>query len=326
MAISKFCSTSIMRFELRALLLSVILSGIVGACRPNGSGVQPSAADETEDELARLTDSIRSIISSAPGEIGVALITGRGDTVAVNNEDKYPLMSVFKLHQAIFLCDLFDRTGWSLDTVVAIPRSQMNPSTWSPMLKDHDGDTIDLSVRELLVYTLTLSDNNASNYLFSNFQSVAETDSFIAGLIPRESFRLSVTEDEMWLDHDLCYKNHSSPLGAAVLLNRLVCDSIISQGSGGFLLETLRKCVTGADRIVAPLGDKTGVEVAHKTGSGFTKENGVLTAHNDVAFVTLPDGGHYTLAILVKDFHGSESEASAIMARISALVYNTIII
>ena len=78
--------------------------------------------------------------------------------------------------------------------------------------------------------------------------------------------------------------------------------------------------------VITNMATDTTPNVCIKTGSGFTKENGVLTAHNDVAFVTLPDGGHYTLAILVKDFHGSESEASAIMARISAIVYNTIFI
>lgn len=48
-----------------------------------------------------LTDSISQIVSACPGEIGVAIIINNTDTVKVNNRSVYPMMSVFKLHQAI---------------------------------------------------------------------------------------------------------------------------------------------------------------------------------------------------------------------------------
>ena len=41
-----------------------------------------------------------------------------------------------------------------------------------------------------------------------------------------------------------------------------------------------------------------------------------------MAFVSLPDGRHYTIAVLVKDFNGSEEEAARAIARISAAVYD----
>lgn len=269
-----------------------------------------------------LQDSLQTVAGSYPGEIGIALITDRGDTVLVNNEDKYLLMSVFKLHQAISLCHLFDQRGTSLDSVVTLRRNELNPDTWSPMLKDHPGDEISVPVRELLVYTLTQSDNNASNWMFSNIEPVTATDSVVSTVIPRGSFRLEVTEADMWSDHSLCYRNHSSPLGAAELINRLFTDSILSPGAADFIRTTLRECKTGADRIAAPLKDREEVVVAHKTGSGFRDSNGILTAHNDVAFVELPGNRHYALAVLVKDLNGSESYAAAAIARISAIVYD----
>ena len=72
---------------------------------------------------------------------------------------------------------------------------------------------------------------------------------------------------------------------------------------------------------MAPLAGIEGVAVAHKTGSGFRAPDGTLAAHNDVGRVRLPGGRHYTLAVFVKDFHGSESEAAAVIARVSAVVY-----
>lgn len=270
-----------------------------------------------------LTDSIRSIAEEYGGEIGVALITGEGDTLVLNNENKYPLMSVFKLHQAVALCHDFEKAGRSLDTVLSIPRSSLNPDTWSPMLQEHTGDTIKLPVRELLRYTLMQSDNNASNLLFRQFTSVKETDAFIASLIPRESFRLVYDEEEMSADHRKCYSNSSSPLGVAILLDRLYTDSIIGTDNQQFISRTLRECKTGTDRIVAPLLSQKGVTVGHKTGSGF-RENGILAAHNDAGFITYGDGRHYTLVVLIKDFHGDETGAARAISRISAAVYRAL--
>ena len=250
-------------------------------------------------------------------EIGYAMIVGGGDTVTVNNDDKYPMMSVFKLHQAIALCDLFDRTGQSLDSIVEIPRSELNPQTWSPMLSDIPDSIISLPIRGLLNYALTLSDNNASNYLFNHIQSVKDADEYISTLIPRESFHMEFTEDEMFADHSLARGNHSSPLGAAMLIKKLFTDSIVSHDHAEFLRTTLASCQTGTDRIPAAFTDITGVRIAHKTGSGFRDENGLLTAQNDVAFIELPDGRQVTIAIFVKDFDGDDQQASELIKNVA---------
>lgn len=269
-----------------------------------------------------LTDSISEIVADAPGEIGVALIINNSDTVTVNDRSVYPMMSVFKLHQAMALCDDFDRKGLSLDTTVSIDRSSLDPKTWSPMMKEHKEPVISLTVRDLLRYTLTLSDNNASNMMFKQMVSTAQTDSFVATLIPRASFQIAYTEEEMSADHGKAYSNYTSPLGAAMLMNRLFTDCPLSDSSRLFITTTLQECATGKDRISAPLIDKAGVAIAHKTGSGYINEDGVLAAHNDVAYISLPDSVNYTLAVFVKDFKGNEPQASDYVSRISAAVYS----
>lgn len=302
------------------LLVSV---WVMASCSTSGSKTQ-DAFSANKSEIEALKDTLLAITQQYPGEIGIALLTDRGDTVVINNEDKYPLMSVFKLHQAISLCRHFEQTGASPDTVVTIARASLNPDTWSPMLKDIHDDPIVIPVRDLMLYALQQSDNNASNYMFENFQSVGDVDSFIATLIPRESFRLAVTEAEMWSDHALSTSNHSSPLSAALLIDRLFTDSIISRQNRDFICSALSTCKTGTDRIVAPLAGIDSVTVAHKTGSGFRDEQGRLMAHNDVAYISLPEGRHYTLAVLVKDFDGSEEQASQAIARISGTVWSAL--
>ena len=272
-----------------------------------------------------LTDSISQIVLACPGEIGVAVIINNIDTVKVNNKSIYPMMSVFKVHQALALCNDFDKKGISLDTLIKINREKLDPKTWSPMMKDYSSSVISLTVRDLLRYALIQSDNNASNLMFKNMLNTAQTDSFTAKLIPRSSFQIVYTEEEMSADHDKAYSNYTSPLGAAVLMNRLFTESLISDEKQNFIKNTLMESKTGMDRIVAPLLEKEGVVIAHKTGSGFVNENGVLAAHNDVAYICLPDNICYTLAVFVKDFKGNESQASQYAAHISAAVYSIIV-
>lgn len=270
-----------------------------------------------------MTDSIAGIVAEYPGEIGVAVIINNADTIVVNDKRIYPLMSVFKVHQALAICEDFDREGISLDTIMTLKRDELDQHTWSPMLKEHTEPAISLTVKELLRYTLTQSDNNASNYMFKELVNTAQTDSFIATIVPRQSFQIAYTEEEMSANHRKAYDNCTSPLGAAILINRLYTEGIVSPDKQSFITKTLEECTTGKDRIAAPLLDKDGVTIGHKTGSGY-KENGVLVAHNDMAYVCLPNGTSYTLAVFVKDFKGDEKQAAKVIARISGTVYNYI--
>lgn len=307
-----------MKKHIRNIALALgcgVVACMLAFCKPAKSG--ESGADYTEV----LSDSIAKIVSGYPGEIGVALIINDSDTVAVNDLSKYPMMSVFKVHQAIAVCHDFDSRGLSLDSMLTMQRTDLDAHTWSPMMKEHREPVISLAVKDLLRYTLVLSDNNASNLMFRRLAGVDATDSLLATIIPRESFRIAYSEEEMSADHRKAYANYTSPLGAAILMNRLFTDSLISAEKQDFIRNTLKECVIGNDRIIAPLLGTDGISVAHKTGSGYTDDNGVLAAHNDVAFISLPDGTHYTLAVFVKDFKGNETQASEAIARISSAVY-----
>ena len=184
-----------------------------------------------------LTDSISRIASACPGEVGVAVIINNRDTVAVNNKSVYPMMSVFKLHQALAICHRFDQEGVSLDTLLTFRREALDPNTWSPMLKEHPEASITLPVKALLRYTLIQSDNNASNLMFERLVNAAETDRFIATLIPR-------SKSEMAADHAKAYANYTSPLGAAMLMNRLFTDSLVSREKQRFIMQSLNECTT----------------------------------------------------------------------------------
>lgn len=295
----------------RKLLLTAVAVILLTACRQR-EAVSHDYRTGLEKELTAIAD-------SAKGDVGIALIYD-GDTLTVNNDAIYPMMSVFKLHQAVALCRMFEENGTSLDSVMTLRRSELDPDTWSPMLKDHTGEEISLPIRRLLEYTLIESDNNASNEMFVRLMSPAACDSVIAGIIPRGSFEIRFNEAEMQTDHSRAYSNRTSPLGAAILIDRLFTDTLVGKSYQDFIKSALLRCQTGPDKISAALSETEGITIGHKTGSGYRDENGRLAASNDVAFISLPDGRHYALAVFVKDFDGTDAEAAATIARISAAV------
>lgn len=295
----------------RKLLLMAVAVILLTACRQRDA--------VSHDYKTGLEKELTAIADSAKGDVGIALIYD-GDTLTVNNDTIYPMMSVFKLHQAVALCRMFEENGTSLDSVMTLRRSELDPDTWSPMLKDHTGEEINLPMRRLLEYTLIESDNNASNEMFVRLMSPAACDSVIAGIIPRGSFEIRFNEAEMQDDHSRAYSNRTSPLGAAILIDRVFTDTLVGKSNQDFIKSALLRCQTGPDKISAALSETEGITIGHKTGSGYRDENGRLAASNDVAFVTLSDGRHYSLAVFVKDFDGTDAEAAATIARISAAV------
>ena len=288
-----------------------------------GSHKSASFANEKEDRHDNLKTELRQIAEAARGKVGVAVITPEGDTLTINNEPHYQLMSVFKLHEALAVAHTLDTHGISLDSIISFPRTELDTNTWSPMLDEHKEEVFDIPVSELIRYSIQVSDNNASNLLFDRIVSVKDCDDFIRKSTGIEDFSIKHTERQMHHNQSLADGNHSSPLACARLIEKVFSDSIVSTEKQEAIQKMLLECQTGQDRIYVPLKDKQGVTLAHKTGSGFRNAQGELMAHNDVGRVVLPDGRSYVLAVMVKDFKGTEEEASVVIAEISTAVFNS---
>ena len=75
-------------------------------------------------------------------------------------------------------------------------------------------------------------------------------------------------------------------------------------------------CATGTTRLKGKLPQD--YVVAHKTGSGFTTPEGVITAVNDVGIIVLPNGRKMAVSVFVmdsKDFAPACEKVIASMAR-----------
>ena len=122
-------------------------------------GCSNSASSTTNEKYDNLKTELQQTADAAPGKVGVAVITSDGDTIKINNDSDYQLMSVFKLHEALAVAHILDIQGMSLDSVISFSRSELNPDTWSPMLKEHKETEFNIPVSELIRYIIQLSDN-----------------------------------------------------------------------------------------------------------------------------------------------------------------------
>ena len=266
-----------------------------------------SNADNADRSMSARLGKLRAELESLPGmqraRVGVALLVDGRDELLLGNRPDYPLMSVVKLP----------------DERVPFAASELATDTWSPMREAYPKGSEELTLRDLLLYALRQSDNNATDLLFARVVSPRGVMEYLRGLGLTEQ-SIVFTEREMGDEPLRCLQNTISPRCAALLMERLVSASVLRAPSRAFLIEALAGCQTGQNRIAAGLKGVPVEAMGHKTGTGPVLPGRGLIGYNDVAFVRLANGHRYVLAILVKDSQMAPAETEALMASISACV------
>ena len=270
----------------------------------------------------QLETQLKEAIKGKKAEIGIAVIIDGKDTVTVNNDIHYPLMSVFKFHQALALADYMGKQKQSLETRLPIKKSDLKPDTYSPLRDKYPQGEIEMSIADLLKYTLQQSDNNACDILFDYQGGPDAVNKYIHSLGIREC-AIAGTETAMHEDLNLCYENWTTPLAAAELVEIFRKKPLFPNVYQDFIFQTMVECQTGQDRLVAPLLDKK-VTVGHKTGTGDLNAKGQQIGCNDIGFVLLPGGRTYSIAVFVKNSEENNQANSKIIANISRIVYEYI--
>ncbi len=266
-----------------------------------------------------LADELRREIGS--DNIGVAVITSWGDTVEVNGESHYPLMSVFKFHQAVALARKLGYPG-ILSTEVEVSPDDLREDTWSPMRRHNPyGGHADISA--LLHYSLQWSDNNACDILFDRFASPAEVDSIIRAFTPARDFAIACNEAQMHADTSLCRRNWSTPLACAELVQHVfTADTTVATSVVKAVMA--QQSPMGRTRLAAAIPQANGM-IFHKTGTGDMRGD-TVSALNDAGHIVypLPEGGYgrYSIAVFVADYAGTPAEAEERIEEISRIVWN----
>lgn len=303
-------------------------SAPAAACCAAGESAAKSAAvavrtPASEASMASRLEKLRAELEALPGmsraRVGIALLVDGRDELLVGDRPDYPLMSVVKLPLAMAVLDRLEREGRSLDEQVVFTKGDLDPETWSPMRDAYPEGSSSLTLRDLLLYALQQSDNNATDLLFDRLVSPRGVMSYLQGLGLTEQV-IAHTEREMGEDPRRCLVNSMSPRCAVRLLERVMNGSVLGASSRAFLLEALAGCKTGQNRIAAGLKGVPVELMGDKTGTGPLLPGRGLVGQNDVAFVRLSNGHYYVLAVFVTDSQMSPTETEALIAAISACV------
>ena len=112
-------------------------------------------------QMSELENRIDSLLNGKKATVGIAVWTDKGDMLRYNDHVHFPLLSVFKFHVALAVLDKMDKQSISLDSIVSIKASQMLPNTYSPLRKKFPDQDFTITLRELMQYSISQSDNNS---------------------------------------------------------------------------------------------------------------------------------------------------------------------
>ncbi|MGZ5212074.1 MAG: class A beta-lactamase, subclass A2 [Kaistella sp.] len=240
-------------------------------------------------------------------------------SVHINGNKKLPMLSVFKFHIGLAVLNEVDHGRLSLDRKIFIKKSDLLENTWSPIREKFPNGNVEISLGELIKYTVAESDNNGCDILLRLIGGTETVQKFIDSKGIR-NFTIKVDEEQMHKGFEYMYLNVTTTNSANQLLKNFFDGKIVSKTSTDFLMKTMLETSTGKNKIVALLPNST--PVAHKTGSSGKNEKGLTIAENDIGIVMLPDGKHYAISVFVSDSMESAETNTKMIADISKIIFD----
>lgn len=264
---------------------------------------------------------ISELIKDKRLTVGVAVLTDRKEMILYNDEVQYPLLSVFKLHVGLAVLDKMSRQNISLVDTIFVEASRLHPRTYSPLRDKYPNENLLISLKDLLKYSIALSDNNACDILIDYVGGINYVRNYISQL-GINHFNLSETENTMHLGAENVYFNWSYPSETVRLMSMVEEKNLLAPAYRDFLWETMMETTTGSNKLKGELPPE--VVVGHKTGSSGRTPDGMKIADNDAGFVLLPDGRRYYIAVFIMNSYETDQTNAAVIARISRIVYDAL--
>lgn len=266
------------------------------------------------------TDSLRhrihQIIRNKNAKVGIA-IRGleNGDTLSVNGATSFPLFSVVKIPTALTVLHLVDMKKLSLDSSIHFVHSFLDTNTFSPIRDEINKAEFDLTIRELLSYSISRSDNIAFEELVELVGGIKVVSDYSRS-IQHEIF-INATGKDGLTEY---IKNRSTPLAMNSLLIKIDQEKFLSNASRDLFWKMMKETKNAPNRIKGLLPE--GTIVMHKPGTSGADENGLSIAFNDVGIVTLPSGKHFVISVFITNSRESDEVNAAIIAEISKATWD----
>jgi beta-lactamase class A len=248
---------------------------------------QPAWA-EISPRLLSVEQRLAAMAAENPGEYGIAALDlASGATISFNGHQAFPMASTMKIAVAAAYLSEVDAGRRSLDDMIAgVPASSL----------------IDVMI--------TRSDNRATDLLIATLGGPAAVDGWLRAH-KLSGIRVDRTIAQLLADRrDLRdVRDSSTPTAMLGLLRLIDAGPALKPESRRLLLDMMKRCATGSNRIRGIL--PPGATVEHKTGtlSGYT---------GDVGFLTTPKGQR----IAVVFFARGGSNRPAVIATAARAIYD----
>ncbi len=300
--------------------------------------------------LERLQAQITRAAAGARGPVGVAIKhLESGTEMYVNADEPFPMASTFKLPVLVELYAKAQAGKLNWDEPVDIgPLDQHLGSGEIAPLFDLPG--VRLSLHNVANMMMLISDNSAADICLAK-AGAADVNARLAALgvkgirVDRPCQELildhqgadtaklknltlkeireatprtgPLTDEARWAQDDRYAadpRDQATPRAFVTLLEKIWRGEAVDRASSDAILETMKRCTTGAARIKGLLPRNT--VVAHKTGS----MGGVF---DDVGIIYLPDNtGHVAIAVLTKSARAPSADAERAIAEIARFAYD----
>jgi len=285
-----------------------------------GNIINSEQAKKDEKPVDELQKQIKQIASEAKGRVGVkAVLLETGEEVSLNSDGHFPMQSVYKLPIGMAVMQQVDAGRITLEQKVRVEKSDFVRQGMQSPIRDKNPNGAELTVSELLHFSISQSDGTASDVLLK-LAGGAEVVGKYLGEIKVDELIVADSEKEIGRDWETQYRNWASPDGAIALLRALHKRSGgLSEQSQALLLKFLIEATTGPKRLKGLL--PAGTIVAHKTGTSGTRK-GITAATNDIGIITLPNKRHLAIAVFVSDSPADEATRERVIAKIARAAWD----
>lgn len=266
-----------------------------------------------------LRNQIAQIAHASSGRIGVAIrLLENEDTLSYHDQEHYVMHSVFKFAIAMTVLNEVDKGRFKLDQPLFITKADL-PENYSPLRDKYPDGNVNITIRELLSYMVTVSDNDACDILLKQLGGAKKVNDFVH-LIGVKNIVIKVSEADMAASWPAQYNNWCYPSAQIELLKKLYHQTVLSKTNNDLLWQFMLNTYVCPKRIRGLLPE--GTPLIHRTGTSATNDQGLSPGTNDAGIIILPNGKHLAVSIFVADSHDDMPARELIIARIARAAYD----
>ncbi|RFM26477.1 class A beta-lactamase [Deminuibacter soli] len=268
-----------------------------------------------------LNHTIAQFAQRSQGKTGVfAQVLETGDTAGFYATDRFPMQSVYKVPIAMAILAQVDKGKWQLSDSILVLPSDLLKTGHSPITDEHPQGNVKITLADLLQLAVGESDGTASDVLLRILGGPQKVKKYLHH-IGVKHVAVANTEKEIQGEWEVQYSNHATPEAIGKLLRTLYTKDALSLPSRDILLKWMTESTPGAARIKGLL--PPGTPVAHKTGTSATNKDGLTAATNDAGIITMPNGHHLVVVVLVSNSPADTPTRENVIASITKTLWDT---